>query len=888
LGNKPRKKETNMSKNLTRKGLAFGALVALASTVIVGSPAQAAGEVTLVPTAGASYNVLLGSDFALNASLISSEPAGNITQLGYKVVNATNGTVTATADTGATGTDETLTITTVDGNKTTTAGFVPVIGANTLTISTAATATGSVTVTAFIDADGFEDLDGGEYQITRTINFVKPSEVTATTTFTKPVLGGNTFTANVVLSGDMNHEQIDAGDVTVEFFKSGVSIPDTDDNASSTGTVLTVAQRTNPVAAIYNSTDANLKAVLYAEADVLNADLNYTAYSITAGTFSAQANVEGVASGSAPVQVAAAATIDNITVKATQSADVKSTTTGVLDVDASTNTNGAATVRTTKASTIVATFLQADNKVVANESVVVTATGAGIAADTVTVNGNAVVDAAKTFTATTDATGKISVSIVGANVEATDSVTLSFALQGVTSSNYVVTWNDATYSVFNMSNSLDADVSLAVGGTLAVDYLVADQWGQGIAGDYRLNLTRSGSAGRTTAASWNYTPVLSSGRATFNIVDNGVGASSTGDTVAVAVEKALVGGGFTAQAITANAFDEFVINYVSAAAVASSVSAAATDTTPNVETVAIAALDRRYQVASAPGYADVTRVYGSVTRADGSAIPAAVVTVSASGLGFQAVVANGSGTGTPADLVFNSGSVTVIANAAGQYEVLVYSNTTGKKTVTVTSGSASKTVDLTFNPVTTGATALTVNAPTYIAPGRTLIVTAKAVDKFGNGVDVAVGEAKVTYTGPGLIVGNLPTDTDENGELSFRVLLGADEVGSANVIVKVSTDADATFDETGDLSVTKIVAIGEAPATPPTAKATGAKGLFYVAVASNETGRTVVVKVAGKTFKYLKGSTENKLYKVKAPRGTHKVTIFVANELILSKTVVVK
>ncbi len=875
-----------MSKNLIRKGLAFGALVALGSSAVAGAPAYAAGEVTLVPSAGTSYNVLLASDFVLNAGLVSSLPAGNIVQLGYKVVNNTNGDVTAVADTGASGTDQTLTVTAAEGNETTTSTFAPVIGPNTITLSTAADATGSVTVTAFIDADGGEDVDTDEYQITRTINFVKPSEVTATTSFTKPVLGQNTFTATVALSGDINLQQVDSDEVSVEFFKAGQSIADTDDTANSTGTVLTPAQRTNPVAAAWNSTAGTLKAVLYAEADVATPDTNYTAYSVTAGTFSAQAKVAGAVSGAASVQVAAAQTIDNISVAATQSVDAKSTTKGVRDVSANTTTAGAATVRTGKNATVVATFLAADDTVVANETITVTATGSGIAADSVTVNGNAVVDAATSFTATTDAAGQISIAIDGATADATDTVTLAFALQGVTSSDYVVTWNNATYRVFNLANYLDADVNVVAGGSLAVDYLVADQWGQGISGDYRLSVTRSGDAGRTTSANWIYTPVLNNGRATFTIVDNGAGASSTGDTVAIAVEKAVTGGGYTSQAITGNAWDEFVINYVASASTATAVSASATDTTPNITTTAITAADLRYQIVTAPGYADVTHVYGTVTKADGSAIAGAVVTVSGAGLGFQPVAADGSGTASESNEFYTSGSVTVVADSSGRYEVLVYGNIAGKQTVTVTSGAASKTVDLTFNPAaaTTGFDWV-FTAPATAQSGTTINYSAILVDKFGNPVEAGVGSttpgnstvsfsattivgavsaAVVKTDAKGKAAGSATTQVLDSGSLVITATYDADSTDADNALVtatativvsdlaKAAADAaakaaaDAAAKAAADAAAKAAADAAAKAAADAAAKAAAIDSMVVSVVTTSQVGRAVDVSVTAK------------------------------------------
>jgi hypothetical protein len=65
-----------MSKNLTRKGLAFGATVALGTTLFAGAPASAAGidngSVSLVPTVGAEYDIIAGGNLALKANSASS------------------------------------------------------------------------------------------------------------------------------------------------------------------------------------------------------------------------------------------------------------------------------------------------------------------------------------------------------------------------------------------------------------------------------------------------------------------------------------------------------------------------------------------------------------------------------------------------------------------------------------------------------------------------------------------------------------------------------------------------------------------------------------------------------------------------------------------------
>ena len=84
-----------MSKNLTRKGLALGALVGLVSTAVAGTPAFAADEVTFALSSGTVYAAPVNDTLTLNASLVSSVPAANIAQLKFKLV--TDGTFTAKA-----------------------------------------------------------------------------------------------------------------------------------------------------------------------------------------------------------------------------------------------------------------------------------------------------------------------------------------------------------------------------------------------------------------------------------------------------------------------------------------------------------------------------------------------------------------------------------------------------------------------------------------------------------------------------------------------------------------------------------------------------------------------------------------------------------------------
>ena len=82
-----------MFKNTTRRGLAIGAAIAVAFSGLVTSPAQAAGEVVFVPSAGTSYNTFVTENFTLQASLAPGQVAANAVQLKYKIDKAAGATV---------------------------------------------------------------------------------------------------------------------------------------------------------------------------------------------------------------------------------------------------------------------------------------------------------------------------------------------------------------------------------------------------------------------------------------------------------------------------------------------------------------------------------------------------------------------------------------------------------------------------------------------------------------------------------------------------------------------------------------------------------------------------------------------------------------------------
>jgi hypothetical protein len=76
-----------MSKNTSRKGLAFGAGLALVVSGVSALPAQAAGAITLSPTTGSAYNTLTTSTFSLSP-VITGVNADEYQYLRYLVTNS--------------------------------------------------------------------------------------------------------------------------------------------------------------------------------------------------------------------------------------------------------------------------------------------------------------------------------------------------------------------------------------------------------------------------------------------------------------------------------------------------------------------------------------------------------------------------------------------------------------------------------------------------------------------------------------------------------------------------------------------------------------------------------------------------------------------------------
>jgi len=251
-----------MSNKLTRKSLAFGAMVALASSVIAGAPAQAAGEVVFAPTSGTSYNTFVTEQFSLNASLAPGQVAANISQLKYKVDSAVASSVWIS-------TGNAITTPVIGGVAAATSVVVAATtpsstAANIITLklatSAATTATTSVTVTAFLDSNNDNLLTAGEFEQARTVKFMKYSEVLPTVALT-PVLAGDVTAKATATYADLNTQQLTASDFTVTFTVAGAAGADAAPGVVAASGVYTDSGLTGVAAAAAVTAQAYYKTV---------------------------------------------------------------------------------------------------------------------------------------------------------------------------------------------------------------------------------------------------------------------------------------------------------------------------------------------------------------------------------------------------------------------------------------------------------------------------------------------------------------------------------------------------------------------------------------------------------------------------------------------------
>ena len=215
-----------MSKNLTRKGLALGAAVALGSTLFAGAPAFAAAGLVVAPSAGTGYTVLSSDSFTLkvygnaeytldtNSNIFWKVTRPSATQAAvYTQTNSGSGTPTAAS---------TSTVDYLDAAPTTIA-----TGATTLTINPtiSTSASADFVVQAYVEADAAAGLTSGDTVISSpvTVKFVAGASLTSTVAL-DAVAAGQAITGSVKYSStDFNYSQTTLSKTEIILIENGTA-----------------------------------------------------------------------------------------------------------------------------------------------------------------------------------------------------------------------------------------------------------------------------------------------------------------------------------------------------------------------------------------------------------------------------------------------------------------------------------------------------------------------------------------------------------------------------------------------------------------------------------------------------------------------------------------
>lgn len=656
-----------------------------------------------------------------------------------------------------------------------------------LSTGAAEDSTRTVTVEAWVDANSNDLIDGTEYASpVRTVVFKKASEITGTITFAAPALGDSNLTASFKTNPELNGPQVGNTSLNVGFTRQG--------NAG-----------TGHAAATWDATNGEWDATLATNSNSTsggtqvqgNTGADWSALSTAiAGTYSARPFIGTTAIATAVSGTTGSTQADDVKAEIVASANND----GGKNEDASANTNAGTTVTARSGSTVTVTATIYDNDspaAVVGAGIPVTATLSGVTG-TIKVNG-----ASSSDQEVTDANGKVTFTVTtttAAASQASDSAIITIQAQNVNTATkqgrFTINWDDATVTVYDLSVANaknDLNRSVAKNGTVNFNFRIADQWAQALSGTYRLLVENTGNTVSTSYAA------VTNGSASVSVTDGQIAAGSSIST-GITVQKD-VSGTWTNQTPT-NTNSSNKITYTIGVLDqtdevkldtngSSTFGSGTADDADTISTKAVAAIDTRVSNAAVAvaGETAVT-VTGVVRHATSSVVrPGARVTVTGTS---DMLFATGG--------VYALGSITFVADSNGEFSVDVYSNKAQEDTVvTVTSGAGSATKKVTFTVANNaGAKSWVITAPASAKPGSTFMVKGKLVDAFGNGLDTAstdnssAAKFSVTYTGPGIVFGSLPTETNASGEFSFAVLLGTNDSGTATITASYDYDGAST------------------------------------------------------------------------------------------------
>lgn len=880
-----------MSKNLTRKGLALGAIVALGGSLLTATPAFAADELTLAPSAGTLYKTIEGESFTLLAGLAPATPAGNTVQLKYSVTTTAtlgsmaNAFVNATAQATTAVTAGQPTNTTVY-KLTTGSATVGALQQFVVASPTAVTAgtPATVAVTAFFDANNNDVLDAGEFTSpARTITWTDAADVVGAVTLTTPSEGDLSIRANVALTG-YNQEQIARtrlgflvtaanGTSTV----GGLTLP----TATAVPAYVAGTAHVTPSALASGTYAINVTTTALGTTGGVKVSVRYLATATTigdflpgvAGTAHTIANLVGTEIGTATAAITARS-IASLQVSTALAANITASAennTLVSNVQTASVANTADS-RLNSAYTVSAAVKDSTPKAVASASVsLAVTTGATLSSSrTLTINGTTYTSNSSLPTAlalTSNASGVVDVTVNTAGYALGNNVVLTFSAQGFSDS-ITVTPVALAYTLYEDADLVVAnnDRSVVRSSAIALAYTLEDQFKQTpTVGSFRLVATATTGAGITGGATYvNF----ASGKASVSYTPTAAGTLTVTPTVEVLDTVTSNWGAQALNSSDANRAQAVTINSINAQTDDVTATSSSSTTAVAVADKAEKAVDTRLTTDTANAYVtgEATTISGVVSQAVTGIVRAgARVTVSGTGLLFSTAF-NGA--------VFTADSITVFADANGAYSVVAISNIAGSFTVTVTSGNGTKTATAKFATVAANASAIAIGTlPAQAQAGRTMDLSATVTDKWGNVVSGA--NVNFTNTGVGYVQNTANVTTDANGKATGRLIVLQNDLGTSFINATLDIATDVVSSRSVEFGLTDVDVVS------------GGKRVFVNAEFAQ--GRTVTVSINGKRIYSKVQTTDNavELAFTQRKAGTYTVTVRVSGGIVATERVTI-
>ena len=825
-----------MSKNISRKGIAFGVAATVGFAGLTGAlPAQAAELVTLSPLAGTSYNVPLDETFTLKTYFAAAAQNAASDELKVRVVDADGvlGEASGVDIQAHPGTylDETehelaygdSTFSFVDG-----VGILAIddvagsASKDFIELIPNATETSSVTVQTWVDSDGNDVIDADEAKSgIRTINFLDSSDIKATVSITDATdFHATESEAKIVFSPALNLDLFADAEKVLSLGDLDVNFPGN-----------------NPSTLVLNS-DGSVKAT--------------NAATTEAGNFTVEALLDTDVLGKATKVIADHEVADSVADALVAVKNNNVTVDGLVRTGTK-NVDTVLSVENTAGESVGAGVLVR----VSASSNLLDPDAAGVKPiEAIKVNGKSiVVDETLTFNVFTDANGQVKLPVsASAGYEGT-SVEISASAEGVTIDSLELAWENAEYlTITPTDKSGSHERSITEGGSTSLTFEVKDQFGLAIGSGARLHFTVEGNDSELVD-SW---VTLVGGKAAVKVADT-TADESTSYEIDGELEVQATNGNYEAQDVLISDDEYYYVN----------VAEAATKFDLNVEDefeVIVANAD--VAVESVPSESAPSTV--SVNN------PGAPITISSKGVTFTI------------NEVEYADTVTVFSDSNGDVAFKASSKVAGEHTIAFTAGADSGSTIFKVNPAAPDSgVKLTLSAPAKVAPGGVLAVVGTLTDKYGNPVFTDAEDlVSFTYKDSGLgiaIAGNSVANTDENGKFTLRYSIAANQSGTAVVTVKY--DADLSTESTNKiLSASKTVYINKAS----TASASAGSKKATVVV-KNSIGETVKVYVDG-VLKSTKVATSNN-YSIVVSRltaGKHTVKVVVSGRSVLNTRVVVK